>query len=339
MRLLIRTLTATSIAAAVVVGALVGPAAGVDVTGADRYHRVGVPVATLWVAPSSPRAIDAAALGTGANPADWLRGLTVSGRRGLNGRVESQALYGQPVKVRERSGAWSRVVLPGQPSPKAAGGYPGWIPTKQLVPAAPTAAEAGSTTGLEAVVRRHRVWTYSDRARTERALRLSYGTRLVVLADRGATISVAGPDGRVLWVSAKRVLVVPTGEPARPATRKAVVAQAGKFLGLKYLWGGTSGFGFDCSGLTHAIYAQLGVKIPRDATPQFGMGTPMTRKSDLRRGDLVFFRNDSGVLHHVGVYVGGGRMIHSPRTGEPVQYSSITSGLWSREFAGGRRYL
>ncbi len=330
---------ATSVALAAVSGALVAPAAGVDVTGADRHHRVGVPVATLWVSPSSPRTIDAAALGTGANPADWLRGLTVSGRRGLNGRVESQAIYGQPVKVRERRGSWSRVVLTNQPSPKAKGGYPGWIPTRQLVPAAPTPAEASSTTGLEAVVRRHRVWTYTTSDRSERALRLSYGTRLVVLDASGTTVSVAGPDGSVLWVAGKRVLMVPAGEPARRATRKAVVTQAKKFLGLQYLWGGTSGFGFDCSGLTHAIYAQLGITIPRDATPQFTMGKHVPTKADLRRGDLVFFRNSAGVLHHVGVYVGRGRMIHSPRTGERVQYASLTSGLWSREFAGGRRYI
>ena len=65
----------------------------------------------------------------------------------------------------------------------------------------------------------------------------------------------------------------------------------------------------------------------------------MTRVGDLRKGDLVFFRNRSGAIHHVGIYAGRGRMIHSPRTGQPVQVSSITKGIWAREFAGGRRYL
>lgn len=319
--------------AALAGSALVAPASVAGEVEVPTQTRIGVSVATLWASPASPRALDDAAVAAPADPAAWLRRLATAGRRGLFGRVESQALYGQPVEVLERQGDWARVMLPLQPSPKAPGGYPGWIPAAQLVESAPTDAAS------EIVVTRRTAWAHATAALDSRVIQLSYGTRLPVTGRGGPAVSVLGPDGRALWVSEKRVKVVAVGAPSRRPTRTAVVAEARRFLGLPYLWGGTSGFGYDCSGLTHAVYAQLGITLPRDATPQFGQGRAVPTHGALRKGDLVFFRDSSGTLHHVGIYIGRGRMIHSPRTGQPVQVSSIRTGIWKREFAGGRRYL
>jgi peptidoglycan DL-endopeptidase CwlO len=109
------------------------------------------------------------------------------------------------------------------------------------------------------------------------------------------------------------------------------VAIAEQYLGVPYVWGGASPSGFDCSGLTMYVYAQLGVSLPHNAAAQYGMGTPVPRDA-LEPGDLVFFDG----LGHVGIYVGGGSFIHAPHTGDVVRISSMT-GWYSSNYVGARR--
>jgi peptidoglycan DL-endopeptidase CwlO len=109
------------------------------------------------------------------------------------------------------------------------------------------------------------------------------------------------------------------------------VAIAMQYLGTPYVWGGSSPSGFDCSGFTMYVWAQLGVPLPHNAAAQYGMGTPVPM-SDLQPGDLVFF---SG-LGHTGMYVGNGAFIHSPHTGDVVKISSL-SGYYSSNYVGARR--
>lgn len=113
------------------------------------------------------------------------------------------------------------------------------------------------------------------------------------------------------------------------------VAEAEKYLGVPYVWGGTTPKGFDCSGLVQYVYKKLGININRVSQAQFLQGTPLTRE-ELMPGDLVFFEKN-GDVHHVGLYVGNGMMIHAPYTGAVVSYQSIDSGHYKTEFCGGRR--
>jgi cell wall-associated NlpC family hydrolase len=134
-------------------------------------------------------------------------------------------------------------------------------------------------------------------------------------------------------------LVLHAAGTAWPAPTGAhVVSQARRFLGLQYLWAGTSGFCLDCSGFTHVVFEALGVTVPRDASAQFVAGRRVATRSALRAGDLVFFRNASGDIHHVGLYIGGGRMIHAPNTGSSVRIVSLDTATYRSEFAGGRRF-
>lgn len=115
----------------------------------------------------------------------------------------------------------------------------------------------------------------------------------------------------------------------------AAVREAQKYLGVPYVWGGTTPAGFDCSGLVQYVYKNLGINLNRVSQDQYKQGTPLTRE-ELMPGDLVFFEKN-GDVHHVGLYVGNGMMIHAPYTGATVCYQSIDSGHYKTEFCGGRR--
>jgi gamma-D-glutamyl-L-lysine dipeptidyl-peptidase len=124
----------------------------------------------------------------------------------------------------------------------------------------------------------------------------------------------------------------------QPSGGRALVRTAKEFLGLPYLWGGISGFGFDCSGLTYAVHQRFGIRIPRDADQQALHGTPV-RRADLRPGDLVFFAGPGGVgiVHHVAVYAGSGRIVDAPATGSSVRLVPLSA--MDADYAGARRYL
>jgi hypothetical protein len=120
----------------------------------------------------------------------------------------------------------------------------------------------------------------------------------------------------------------------------AAVAEAKKYLGTPYLWGGSSPkTGFDCSGLMQWAYAKAGIQIPRTSEQQIlaSNGTAVDRKH-LAAGDLVFFRDSSGDVHHVGMSLGGDKFIAAPHTGDVVKISSLNEPYYAQQFTGGRRF-
>ena len=165
---------------------------------------------------------------------------------------------------------------------------------------------------------------------------VSYGTRLPVVGRGGSALRVGLPGGVVLRVPASAVSVGRPGDPALPPDGAAVVRSATMFTGLPYLWAGRSGFGFDCSGLTSLVLRVHGVEAPRDAAPQAAGGV-LVPGSALRPGALLFYAR-AGEVHHVSVYAGAGRMVHSPSTGAVVETVPVASVSFASEFSGARRY-
>lgn len=114
-------------------------------------------------------------------------------------------------------------------------------------------------------------------------------------------------------------------------------------LGKPYLWGGNSPrSGFDCSGLVWYAYKDLvKIKIPRTANEMYHLrDAAQVKRESLEKGDLVFFRiNNRGAADHVGVYLGNGKFIQSPRTGKDIQISALSEEYWQRHYVGARRVM
>lgn len=152
--------------------------------------------------------------------------------------------------------------------------------------------------------------------------------------------AVSLEDGRIGYISLEYVDVFEGAMPEFSAGGQAAVEIAKQFLGVPYVWGGTSPSGFDCSGLMQYVYRQLGYNINRVAEDQMRNGIPVSREQ-LQPGDLVGFYSSpgSGYISHIGMYVGNGEMIHAPHTGDVVKFTSIDGSYYSARFAGGRRIV
>lgn len=119
-----------------------------------------------------------------------------------------------------------------------------------------------------------------------------------------------------------------------------IVTEAQKYLGVPYVWGGSSPNGFDCSGLVQYVYAQCGKNIPRVAADQYHQSNKVSR-DQLQPGDLVFFTGSNGSSSnpgHVGIYIGNNEFIHSPSSGKTITITSLDNSYYSSTYVGAGRY-
>ncbi|MFT8316785.1 MAG: C40 family peptidase [Sporolactobacillus sp.] len=297
----------------------------------SNQAEIAVPVATVWTAPDAVRLIDEPAIAPIPNLKRWLSTMSREENIALctEKRLQTQVLFGDSVIITERSGDWVRVAVPAQASHRDPAGYPGWMPACQLIEKADRSVEAGDQVMVQSQ------FAPLSLQGTKQTLILSFATFLPLVAEEEDSILVQTPIGTG---SLRRADVCLNGSSLK-GTGIEIVRNAQRFLDLPYLWAGMSAYGYDCSGFSYSMLRASGYWIPRDADDQAEKGQAIP-VNEMQPGDLLYFAYDKGrgEVHHVGIYAGEGRMVHSPTPGKKVSQIELTGTLLEEEICTVRRY-
>ncbi len=250
---------------------------------------------------------------------------------GEDSDVVSQAVLGSNVEILEEMSSWAKVRTNDQ--------YTGWMRLQDARPF-PSHRSGYATSGQLAQVSSVTANLYRETDVTlhRPLLTISFETRLEIVGqghvDGDGWLQVRLPDQRIAWIQAGDVDLAP-----RKLSIEESIALGRRFLGLTYLWGGRSSFGYDCSGFTQMLVRSRGIIMPRDADLQAAwMGAVPIDRRKLRAGDLLFFGSDAGHITHTGMFIGLGQFIHDTTYGHPgVQISRLLNQPWTRLLVACRR--
>jgi len=219
----------------------------------------------------------------------------------------SQAPMGTPVKILRKRGGWLLIQTPDK--------YIGWITSEALVPLSPeehsewkSSARLFYTAGTGSI--------FADPSMSRPVSDIVAGCIVEISGRAGNGFIVRLPDGRSGFIPHDRGVSLENFGGQEVGDRSRLVANAESFMGIPYLWGGTSPKGFDCSGFTKTVYFLNGIILSRDASQQYQYGLRMRRDypaDSLRQGDLVFFGTSGRGrprATHVGMYLGNSEFIH-----------------------------
>ena len=244
---------------------------------------------------------------------------------------------GTAVTVVSTANGWCKVTCSGKT---------GYIKQDYVSTTGSVSNNTSASTGTAAVVKCSSTVNFRSAASTSSTIlgELKNGTAVTVLSTSNgwSKVSYAGKAG---YISADYLVTASSGTAISPsntaasvsisAKRQSVLNYAAQFLGVPYVYGGSTPSGFDCSGFTSYVFKNTVGSIPRVAQAQYDATTRVSR-DDLLPGDLVFFGSSTSSISHVGIYVGSNQFIHAPSTGDVVKYSSLTGSYATRYQGAGR---
>lgn len=244
---------------------------------------------------------------------------------------------GTAVTVVSTANGWCKVTCSGKT---------GYIKQDYVSTTGSASNNTPASTGSAAVVKCSSTVNFRSSASTSSTIlgELKNGTAITVLSTSNgwSKVSYAGKTG---YISADYLVTASSGTAISPsntaasvsisAKRQSVLNYAAQFLGVPYVYGGSTPSGFDCSGFTSYVFKNTVSSIPRVAQAQYDATTRVSR-DDLLPGDLVFFGSSTSSISHVGIYVGSNQFIHAPSTGDVVKYSSLTGSYATRYQGAGR---
>jgi gamma-D-glutamyl-L-lysine dipeptidyl-peptidase len=238
--------------------------------------------------------------------------------------VVSQAIYGTNVEVLEENGNWARIRTPDD--------YTGWMPQEWLR-SGHRYAVSGKVAQVESLFAN--LYGEPDVTARQPLLTVPFETRLEVAAEKDERwIEVRLADGRPAWIQRGDVTL-----QTKTMDIAELIGFSKRFLGLPYLWGGTTTFGYDCSGFTQMLLRRRGVNMPRDAGPQARWnGLAAVEREHLQPGDLLYFGKSAEKITHTGMYIGGGEFINATTHERPmVRIDRLDEPHWSGLLVACRR--
>lgn len=245
--------------------------------------------------------------------------------------VDSELLYGDVVEVLEIAGEYARVTVPNQTYQNDPNGYPGWVIAKDLMAMPDNWSEILIQVAVSQPTAKI---SFIDETKASQVV--SIGTILAVLEGTSEQYKVLTPDG-IGFIAKGDARII--GDLPEDAVEQ-MIDSAKSFLDLRYVWAGTSAAGFDCSGFVYTLFRTFGIWLSRDAQEQVFEGKVHTYEEAIP-GDLLFFayQEGNGEVHHVGIYLGDGQMIHSQTPGSTVMVTKLEGTKYQKELCAVRRFF